>query len=116
MATRLILNEFDLNLSALATGLVIIIVVVVGAHARALGAAVVSGAVTGGLLQVVLSRRRVLLTDGSDVGHDETRGRLEWREKRSVNDENGIREERKKSGGREDECPKRNDAFEGEGE
>ena len=115
MATRLILNEFDLNLSALATGLVIIIVVVVGAHARALGAAVVSGAVTGGLLQVVLSRR-VLLTDGSDVGHDETRGRLEWRKRRSVNDENGIREERKESGGREDECPKRNDAFEGEGE
>ena len=73
VATRLILNEFDLNLSALATGLVIIIVVVVGAHARALGAAVVSGAVTGGLLQVVLGRRRVLLTDGSDVGHDETR-------------------------------------------
>lgn len=89
VATRLILNEFDLNLSALATGLVIIIVVVVGAHARALGAAVVSGAVTGGLLQVVLSRRRVLLTDGSDVGHDETRGELEWRKKREVNDENG---------------------------
>lgn len=69
MATRLILDELDLNLSALATGLVIVVVVVVGAHARTLGTAVVSGAVTGGLLQVVLGRRRVLLTDGSDVGH-----------------------------------------------
>lgn len=70
MATRLILDELDLNLSALATGLVIVIVVVVGAHAVTLGSAVVSGAVTGGLLQVVLGGRRVLLTDGSDVGHD----------------------------------------------
>lgn len=70
MATRLILDELDLNLSALATGLVLIIIVVVGAHARAFGTAVVSGAVTGGLLQLVLSGRRVLLTNSGDVGHD----------------------------------------------
>jgi hypothetical protein len=69
VATRLILDKLDLNLSALATGLIIIVVVVVGAHTRSLGAAVVSGAVTGGLLQVILGGRRVLLTDGSDVGH-----------------------------------------------
>lgn len=70
MATRLILNELDFDLSALATRLVIIVIVVVGsAHARAFGAAVVSGAVTGGLLQVVLGGRRVLFTDGGDVGH-----------------------------------------------
>lgn len=70
MATRLILNELDLNLSALATGLVIIIVIVFCAHSRALGTAVVSGAIAGGRLQVVLGRRRVLLTDRGDVGHD----------------------------------------------
>jgi hypothetical protein len=69
VATRLILDELDLNLSALATGLVLIIVIVVGTHARALGTAVVWGSVTG-LLQVVLGRRWVLLTDGGDVGHD----------------------------------------------
>lgn len=72
MATRLILDKLDLNLSALATGLIVIIIVVVGAHTSTLGA-VVSGAVTGGLLQVILGRRRVLLTDGSDVGHAGTR-------------------------------------------
>jgi hypothetical protein len=63
------LNELDLNLSALATGLIIVIVVIFCAHSRALGTAVVNGAIAG-LLQVVLGRRRVLLTDGGDVGHD----------------------------------------------
>jgi hypothetical protein len=70
VATRFILNELDLNLSALATRLVIVIVFVFCAHSRTLGTAVVSGAIAGGLLQVVLGRRRVLLTDGGDVGHD----------------------------------------------
>lgn len=70
MATRLILNELDLNLPALATGLILIIVVIISAHARTLGTAVVSGAVTGDLLQLVLDGRRVLLTNGGNVGHD----------------------------------------------
>ena len=68
MATRLILNELDLNLSALATLLLLVLFIVT--HAT-LGSAVIRSAVTGrGLLQLILGRRRVLLTDGSDVGHD----------------------------------------------
>ena len=38
--TRLVLDELDLNLSSLAAGLVIIVVVVVGSGARTLDAAV----------------------------------------------------------------------------
>ena len=72
VATRLILNELDFDLSALATGLFLVFLVVT--HAT-LGGAVVSSAVTGGLLQLVLGRGRVLLTDGSDVGHGGMRER-----------------------------------------
>ena len=61
VATRLVLNELDLDLAALTAGLVIIVVVVLGAHAAALGAAGVS-AVTG-LLEVIVGRRKLLLTN-----------------------------------------------------
>ena len=72
VATRLVLDELDFDLSALATGLFFVYLVVT--HAT-LGGAVVSSAVTGGLLQLVLGRGRVLLTDGSDVGHGGMRER-----------------------------------------
>jgi hypothetical protein len=68
VATRLILNELDLNLAALTARLVIIIVVVLGTHAAALGTAGVS-AVTG-LLEVIVGGRKLLLTNSSHVGHD----------------------------------------------
>jgi len=42
MATRLVGNELDLNLSSLATGLVIIVVVVVCSRSLALDAAVLN--------------------------------------------------------------------------
>ena len=71
MATRLILNEFDFDLSALTTGLILIIVIILSAHAIAFGDVVVGGAVTGsGLLEVLVGGRGFLLTEGSDVGHD----------------------------------------------
>lgn len=75
MATGLILDEFDLDLSTLATGLVVIVVLVLGAHAITLGDVVlgVGGAVAGssGLVEVVVGGGRgILLTDGRDVGHD----------------------------------------------
>lgn len=68
MATRLVLNELDLNLAALTAGLVIIIVVVLGTHAAALGTTGVS-AVTG-LLEVIVGGRKLLLTNSSHVGHN----------------------------------------------
>lgn len=74
MATRLVLDEFDLNLSALATRLVFIIVLLLGAHAIPSGdVGGVGGAITGGsgLLEVLVGRSGFLLTEGSHVGHDE---------------------------------------------
>lgn len=68
VATRLVLNEFDLNLTALTAGLIIIIVVVLGAHATALSTAVVRA--SAGLLQVIVTRRELLLADRSHIGHD----------------------------------------------
>lgn len=40
VSARLVLDELDLNLPALAAGLVVIVVVVVGSRARTLGAAI----------------------------------------------------------------------------
>lgn len=67
VATRLILNKLDLNLAALTARLVIIVVVVLGAHAAALGATGVSA--VAGLLQVIMVGGEFLLADGSHVGH-----------------------------------------------
>lgn len=68
MATRLILDELDLNLPALAARLVIIVVVVVGRRARALGAAV--GVSIQLAVAIVVQRgRRVLVVFGDFAGH-----------------------------------------------
>lgn len=83
VATGLVLDELDLNLSTLATGLIVIVVVVLGAQTAAFGDVVVSGAVASsrGLLEVFVGGRRgILLTNGSDVGHG-GQGREEWNRK-----------------------------------
>ena len=69
MATRLILDELDLNLPALAARLVVVIVVVVGSRARALGAAIDIGGVEGAVAVVVELRRRVLVVFSDLAGH-----------------------------------------------
>ena len=74
VATRLILDKLDLDLAALTAGLVVIIIIVLGAHAVALGATGV-GAVTR-LLQVIVLARGELLVDGSHVGHDGGKGEI----------------------------------------
>lgn len=71
VATRLVLDELDLDLPALTAGLLFI--VVVGVVGTTLGAAILRcGAVAGGggLLQLFLGGRSILLSDGRDVGHD----------------------------------------------
>lgn len=68
VATRLILNELDFNLSPLTTLLLIILLIIT--HATLRSAVVGSTVTTSGLLQLILGRRWVLLTDGSDVGHN----------------------------------------------
>jgi hypothetical protein len=70
VSTRLVLDELDLNLSALASGLVIVVVVVVGSRAWALGAAVRVADVEGAIAIVVQRRRRVLVVVGDFRGHD----------------------------------------------
>lgn len=60
MTTRLILNELDLDLATLTARLVIIIVLVVGAHTVALGAPAV---ITG---KVIMTRRQLFI----DSRHD----------------------------------------------
>lgn len=73
--TRLVLDELDLNLSSLAAGLVIIVVVVVGSGARTLDAAVLHA--HGAIAVVVDRRRRVLVVLGDFAGHGgESRQRL----------------------------------------
>ena len=69
VATRLVGDELDLNLSALAAGLVIVIVVVVGgSRALTLDAATLDGiAIPNGM--VVERRRRALVVLVGDVGH-----------------------------------------------
>ena len=69
MATRLVLNKLDLNLAALTARLVIIIVVVLGTHAAALGTTVIS--TVAGLLQVIVVGGELLLTDRRHIGHSD---------------------------------------------
>lgn len=77
MATRLILDEFDLDLATLTARLVVLVFIFVAStHARAFGAAVLQGAVTGsgsGSSQLILGRSGLLVCDISDVGHGEQR-------------------------------------------
>ena len=68
VATRLILDELDFDLAALTARLVVIVVVVLGAHAVALGAA---GVAVARLLQVIVLAGGELVIDGSQVGHDD---------------------------------------------
>jgi hypothetical protein len=73
--TRLVLDELDLDLSSLAAGLVIVVVVVVGRSARALDATVLHA--HGAIAVVVDRRRRVLVVLGDFAGHGvESRRRL----------------------------------------
>lgn len=67
VTTRLILDKLDLDLAALTTRLVIVVVVVLSAHAAALGTAGVSA--VAGLLQVIVVWRELLLTDRGHIGH-----------------------------------------------
>jgi hypothetical protein len=71
VATRLVLDELDLDLPALAARLVVVIVVVVGGRARALGAAIGIGGVEGAVAVAVVVelRRRVLVVFGDLAGH-----------------------------------------------
>jgi hypothetical protein len=64
VSTRLVLDELDLNLPALAAGLVVVVVVVVGGRARALGAAVCIADIEGAVAVVVDRGRRVLVVFG----------------------------------------------------
>jgi hypothetical protein len=67
--TRLVGDELDLDLPALAAGLVVVVVVVVGGRARALGAAVRVANIQGAAAVVVQLRRRVLVVVGDFGGH-----------------------------------------------
>ena len=69
VSTRLVLDELDLDLPALAAGLVVVVVVVVGGRARALGAAICIGGIEGAVAVVVERRRRVLVVLGDFAGH-----------------------------------------------
>lgn len=67
VTTRLVLDELDLNLSSLAAGLVVVVIVVVGSGARALDAAVLHAELA---IAVVVDRRRRVLVVLSDLaGH-----------------------------------------------
>lgn len=98
MATRLILDELDLDLATLTARLVIIIVVVLGTNATALGTAGISA--VAGLLQVIVTRGK-LVVDGSHVGHGGKAGR------RKRDEKEGEGRERDGMGGKyEDSSPK----------
>lgn len=71
VTTRLVLNKLDLDLAALTAGLVVVVIVVLSAHAAALGAAGVSA--VAGLLEVVVAWRKLLLADRRHIGHVELR-------------------------------------------
>jgi hypothetical protein len=66
---RLVLDELDFNLPALAARLVIVVVVVVCRRARALGAAVRVADIEDAAAIVVQLRRRVLVVVGDFGGH-----------------------------------------------
>ena len=76
VATRLVLDELDLDLPALAAGLVFIVVVVVGSRTWALGAAVRIAAGQLAVAVVVERRRRVLVVLGDLRGHGVARAVL----------------------------------------
>jgi hypothetical protein len=67
VSARLVLDELDFDLPALAAGLVVVVIVVVGGRALTLGAAVCialdEGAIVAGAV-VVDGRRRVLVVVG----------------------------------------------------
>jgi hypothetical protein len=65
--TRLILNKLDLDLATLTTGLVIIIIFIVGAHTVALGAAAI-GAVAG---KVIVTRGKLFVKNRRHIGNKE---------------------------------------------
>jgi hypothetical protein len=69
VATRFILDEFNLNLPSLTSRLIVIIVIIVGssAEARTFGASILDGTIAGD--KVILSGRRVFVSDGSDIRH-----------------------------------------------
>lgn len=69
VAARLVLDELDLNLPALAAGLVIVVVVVVGRRALAFGAPGRVADAEGAIAVVVQRRRRVLVVVGNLRGH-----------------------------------------------
>jgi len=73
---RLVLDELDLNLPALAAGLVVVVVIVVCCRARAFGAAVCIANVEGAVAVVVQRRRRILVVLGDLGGHGVWRCRL----------------------------------------
>lgn len=66
VATRLVLDELDLDLASLTTLTLVIVVVVVasGGHSSALGTASF-GAVAG--REVILRRRRIIVTNGTQT-------------------------------------------------
>lgn len=74
MSSRLILDELDLDLTALTASLVVLIVFLIR-HTLALGATVLqsSGAITTGRRdhQVILDGRGVLIWNGGNIGHDD---------------------------------------------
>ena len=69
VATRFVLDELDLDLATLTAALIVIIIVVVGStDARTLGASRL-GAIASAGDEIVMGRRRVLLSDSSDISH-----------------------------------------------
>lgn len=73
MPTRLVLDELDFNLSSLAAGLIVVVVIVVGSSARTLDAAVLHA--ERAISVVVDGGRRVLVVLGDFAGHGGCRGR-----------------------------------------
>jgi len=67
VATRLVLDELDLDLAALTARLVVVIIVVLGAHATALGAASLSAVAR--LVQVIVAGGELVVSDSRHVGH-----------------------------------------------
>lgn len=70
--TRLILDKLDLDLAALTTGLVIIIIFIIGAHAVALGATGV-GAVAG---KVIVTRGKLFIKNRRHIGNKDEQKRF----------------------------------------
>lgn len=78
MSARLVLDELDLNLSPLAAGLVVVVVIVVGGRTRPFRASICiagdKGAIAIANTLVVVNRRRwVLVVVGDFAGHNAIR-------------------------------------------